>query len=140
MRLVCPSSALPSSARCREGSGAMLGNSASRASTLRDVARVAGVSVPTVSKVLNGRADVGQTTRDRVENAVARVGYRRKPSASVDALIADQLVDLVLPAIGDSWASALIGGVEQVAAHNGLDLVIILVRDDDIAAGHKWVD
>ncbi len=80
---------------------------AGRAPTLRDIARIAGVSVPTVSKVLNGRGDVSAETRERVQEATARVGYRRMPSAAVDALIAEQLVDLVLPAVGDSWASAL---------------------------------
>ena len=112
---------------------------ASRAPTLRDVARVAGVSVPTVSKVLNGRDDVSPATRERVHEATAQIGYRRVPSAAVDALIAEQLVDLVLPAVGDSWASALIGGVERVAALGGLDLVIIMVRHDD-PQQRSWVE
>ncbi len=110
-----------------------------RAPTLRDVARVAGVSVPTVSKVLNGRDDVSADTRERVQEATAQIGYRRVPSAAVDALIADQLIDLVLPAVGDSWASALIGGVERVAAESGLDLVIIMVRNNN-AQRRSWVE
>ncbi|WP_082481698.1 LacI family DNA-binding transcriptional regulator [Rathayibacter sp. Leaf299] len=113
--------------------------SAARAPTLRDIARVAGVSVPTVSKVLNGRDDVSADTRERVQEATAQVGYRRVPSAAVDALIADQLVDLVLPAVGDSWASALIGGVERIAAQNALDLVIIMVRNGE-TQGRSWVE
>lgn len=110
-----------------------------RAPTLRDVARVAGVSVPTVSKVLNGRDDVSAATRERVHEATAQVGYRRVPSAAVDALIADQLIDLVLPAVGDSWASALIDGVERVAAASALDLVIIMVRKG-AAPSRSWVE
>jgi len=111
----------------------------SRAPTLRDVARIAGVSVPTVSKVLNGRDDVSPATRERVHEATAQIGYRRVPSAAVDALIAEQLVDLVLPAVGDSWASALIGGVERVAAENALDTVIIMVRKGD-KQRRSWVE
>ena len=114
-------------------------DAASRAPTLRDVARAAGVSVPTVSKVLNGRDDVSPATRERVHEATAQIGYRRAPSAAVDALIAEQLVDLVLPAVGDSWASALIGGVERVAADSGLDLVIIMVRKDK-GQRRSWVE
>lgn len=117
----------------------MTKDSASRAPTLRDVARVAGVSVPTVSKVLNGRSDVSPATRERVHEATAEIGYRRVPSAAVDALIAEQLVDLVLPAVGDSWASALIGGVERVAAGSALDLVIIMVRNNDTQR-RSWVE
>lgn len=111
----------------------------SRAPTLRDIARVASVSVPTVSKVLNGRDDVSPATRERVLEATAKIGYRRVPSAAVDALIAEQLVDLVLPAVGDSWASALIGGVERVAAASALDLVIIMVRKGD-SYQRPWVE
>ncbi len=59
--------------------------------------------------------------------------------AAIDALIAEQLVDLVLPAVGDSWASALIGGVERVAAQNSLDLVIIMVRAGE-SQGRSWVE
>lgn len=111
----------------------------SRPPTLQDVARLSGVSVPTVSKVLNGRPDVSSRTRDKVQDAAAQVGYRRVPSAAVDALIAEQLVDLVLPAVGDSWASALIDGVERAAAEHALDLVIIMVRKNK-AQGRSWVE
>lgn len=111
---------------------------APRPPTLRDVARVAGVAASTVSKVLNGRSDVSPETRELVQDAVAAVAYRRAPSAAVDALIADQLVDLVLPAVGDSWASALIGGVERAAADFGLDLVIIMIRESDTES-RSWV-
>jgi LacI family transcriptional regulator len=92
-----------------------------------------------VSKALNGRPDISEATRDRVRDAAASLGYRRPPSATVDATIADQLVDLVLPAIGDSWASALISGVDRVAAENGLDLVVILARTGK-SGGRTWVE
>src|ERR1051325_1643431 len=48
------------------------------AATLADIARVAGVSAPTVSKVLNGRADVAPATRTRVEELLRTHGYRRR--------------------------------------------------------------
>lgn len=47
--------------------------------TLATVARKAGVSLPTVSKVLNGRADVSHRTRAKVERLLAAQGYRRRP-------------------------------------------------------------
>ena len=48
--------------------------------TLADIARAAGVSAPTVSKVLNGRADVAPATRERVEELLREYGYRRRAS------------------------------------------------------------
>lgn len=46
--------------------------------TLAEIAREAGVSAPTVSKVLNGRADVAPATRTRVEELLRAYGYRRR--------------------------------------------------------------
>ena len=47
-------------------------------STIAAIAAEAGVSVPTVSKVLNGRRDVAPDTRARVEAAITRTGYRAR--------------------------------------------------------------
>lgn len=47
--------------------------------TLAVVAREAGVSVPTASKVVNGREDVAPETRRRVTEALERLGYVRRP-------------------------------------------------------------
>ena len=46
--------------------------------TLAQLAAEAGVSVPTVSKVLNGRDDVAEATRARVERVVSEHGYRHR--------------------------------------------------------------
>jgi DNA-binding LacI/PurR family transcriptional regulator len=48
---------------------------------LKDVARIAGVSYKTVSRVVNGEAPVGEATRHRVEAAIAELGYRPNQSA-----------------------------------------------------------
>src|SRR5882757_1207202 len=62
--------------------------------TLAVVAREAGVSVPTASKVVNGREDVAPETRRRVTEALERLGYVRRPR--FDAGKAPGLVDLVV--------------------------------------------
>ena len=53
----------------------MSGSADRAAFTLAEVAAQAGVSVPTVSKVINGRADVAPATRDRVQRVLAEHGY-----------------------------------------------------------------
>ncbi|MEU7416839.1 LacI family DNA-binding transcriptional regulator [Streptomyces antibioticus] len=63
--------------------------------TLAVVAREAGVSVPTASKVVNGREDVAPETRRRVTEALNRLGYARRPR--FDQTKPPRLVDLVVP-------------------------------------------
>lgn len=50
-----------------QATGGSAGSPLGESATLADIARAAGVSTPTVSKVLNGRADVAPATRERVE-------------------------------------------------------------------------
>ncbi|HEY8985865.1 MAG TPA: LacI family DNA-binding transcriptional regulator [Streptomyces sp.] len=90
--------------------------------TLAVVAREAGVSVPTASKVVNGREDVAPETRRRVTEALDRLGYVRRPR--FDASKPPRLVDLVLHSLDSSWSGAVLHGVEQAAHEAGLDVVV----------------
>ncbi|WP_407319183.1 LacI family DNA-binding transcriptional regulator [Isoptericola halotolerans] len=85
-----------------------------RAPTIAQIAREVGVSVPTVSKVLNGRADVAAATRDRVERALERHSYRRRRSGIPPA--GTGLIDLVFHRLGSTWSLEIIRGVEDAAA------------------------
>ncbi|MEU6534510.1 substrate-binding domain-containing protein [Streptomyces sp. NPDC047000] len=90
--------------------------------TLAVVAREAGVSVPTASKVVNGRADVAPETRRRVTEALERLGYVRRPR--FDAAKAPALVDLVVQALDSPWSGAVLRGVEEAAREAGLEVVV----------------
>ncbi|AIS01218.1 LacI family DNA-binding transcriptional regulator [Streptomyces glaucescens] len=96
--------------------------SATAGPTLAVVAREAGVSVPTASKVVNGREDVAPATRRRVTEALDRLGYVRRPR--FDAARAPGMVDLVVHALDSSWTGAVLHGVEQAAHDAGLDVVV----------------
>ena len=52
-----------------------------RHTTIAHIAAEAGVSAPTVSKVINGRADVSAETRERVEAIIREHGYERSPGS-----------------------------------------------------------
>ncbi|RZS91361.1 LacI family transcriptional regulator [Motilibacter rhizosphaerae] len=113
------------------------------APTLADVARLAAVTVPTVSKVLNGRSDVSDATRRRVLAAVAEVGYahvpRRRRAAAPPPDPATTLVDLVVNGVEGSWANRVLGGVEDAAREADHDVVVTLARPED-PPGRGWVD
>ncbi|MET9110309.1 LacI family DNA-binding transcriptional regulator [Streptomyces zhihengii] len=103
--------------------------------TLAAIARAAGVSAPTVSKVLNGRADVAPATRTRVEALLRQHGYRRRRSPAQQS----RMIDLVFHELESSWAMEVIRGVENVAREEGLSLVLS-ESAGRLMPGQTWVD
>src|SRR5688572_30018314 len=79
--------------------------------TLAELAERAGISVATVSKVVNGRAEVAPATRTRVENLINEYGYRRQKKPAERAA----LLELVFHEWEGSYAMEIIKGVGQVA-------------------------
>jgi LacI family xylobiose transport system transcriptional regulator len=83
--------------------------------TVATIARLAEVSAPTVSKVLNGRSGVAPQTRRRVEAALREHGYRRPESITRAAA-----VEVVFYGMHSYLAVEIMHGVEQVASENEL--------------------
>ena len=108
--------------------------------TLAVVAREAGVSVPTASKVVNGREDVAPETRRRVTEALDRLGYVRRPR--FDAAKVPGLVDLVVHSLDSSWSGAILQGVEGAAHDAGLEIVVSagLTRTRGARPERGWLD
>ncbi|MFJ4840985.1 LacI family DNA-binding transcriptional regulator [Streptomyces sp. NPDC088746] len=101
--------------------GGITGGSAS-GPTLAVVAREACVSVPTASKVVNGREDVAPDTRRRVTEALDRLGYVRR--VRFDAGRRPALVDLMVHSLDSSWSGAVLHGAEAAAHEVGWDVVV----------------
>jgi LacI family transcriptional regulator, xylobiose transport system transcriptional regulator len=95
-------------------------NHAQRPTTIAVIAETAGVSIPTVSKVLNGRHGVSAETRRRVEAAIVEHGYRHTPRAGRRS----PLIDVIVNELESEWALEIIRGVERVAGRNGLAVVV----------------
>jgi len=103
--------------------------------TLAEIAREAGVSAPTVSKVLNGRADVAPSTRTRVEEVLRTHGYRRRRAEASRS----PLIDLVFHELESAWAMEVIRGVENVAQSAGLS-VVLSESAGRLTPGRSWAD
>ncbi len=90
---------------------------ASRRPTMNDVARVAGVSLATVSRVVNDNGDVRADLVARVQKAVEMLGYRRDFTASTLRRADRQSasIGLVIEDVSNPFSSAVIRGVEDVA-------------------------
>lgn len=89
--------------------------------TITEIARRAGVSVPTVSRVVNGRSDVSPQTRARVEDLLRQHGHRKRVAASGTRAA---LIDLVFNDLDSPWAVEIIRGVEEVAHTAGVGTVV----------------
>src|SRR3954468_17167686 len=105
--------------------------SSNRAATMADVAKLAGVSVPTVSRVLSGAARVRSDKAQRVESAIAELGFR--PSAAARNLASGK-ADVIVVIAGNTspygYAEA-IRGVEESARAEGYTVVIAVVENTD---------
>ena len=87
--------------------------------TISYIAESAGVSIPTVSKVLNGRSGVAADTRARVEALINQYGYR-KPKSPHDS----KLMELVFDELTHMWGVQIIRGVEEVAREHRMGVVL----------------
>lgn len=78
-----------------------------RPSTLREVAEICGVSIKTVSNVVNDRPNVGPATRERIQRAIAELNYRPQVSARQLRTGTSGLITLAVPSLSGSYFSDL---------------------------------
>ncbi|GGZ39753.1 LacI family DNA-binding transcriptional regulator [Streptomyces bluensis] len=91
--------------------------------TLAQIAKRAGVSVATVSKVVNGRADVAPATRSLIEDIIRRHGYRRQKATGPAALL-----ELVFHEVRGPYPTEILRGVQRVAVEHQLAVVVSELR------------
>jgi LacI family transcriptional regulator len=115
---------LPSSKAAADGT-----TSRQRRTTLAAIAAEAGVSLPTVSKVVNGRRDVAPATRALVERLLderhyTRVGQHRNRRSG--------LVDLVFNDLDSPWAVEILRGAEEWGFEHETGVAVSAVRHGDV--------
>ncbi|MGV8832699.1 MAG: LacI family DNA-binding transcriptional regulator [Devosia sp.] len=87
-----------------------------RRATVHDVARAAGVSLATVDRVLNGRPGVRAATAEKVEAAIAEIGFQRDLSASLLARARDLKLTFVIPDGSNEFMASLADAVARRAS------------------------
>lgn len=103
-----------------------------RSATLRDVARLAGVSVATASKALNGRDNVHPDTRRRVEEAAERIAFT--PNALAQAMLAGQTgtVGLLTHDLDGRFSIPILMGAEDAFGAGRMSVFLCDARGDAI--------
>ncbi|MBU9714680.1 catabolite control protein A [Evansella tamaricis] len=92
--------------------------------TIYDVAREAGVSMATVSRVVNGNPNVKPTTRKRVLEAIDRLGYRPNAVARGLASKRTTTVGVIIPDISSIFFSELARGIEDIATMYKYNIIL----------------
>lgn len=107
--------------------------------SIKDVAKLAGVSVATVSRVLNDKGYVGQRTRGMVEQAIKELNY--KPNEVARSLFKKQsnTIGLIVPDIMNPFFPELARAVEDTASKFGYN-VILCNSDEDKVKEQTYLD
>ncbi|MDD7837335.1 LacI family DNA-binding transcriptional regulator [Paenarthrobacter sp. AB444] len=94
-----------------------------------DVAKMAGVSHQTVSRVLNNHPNVSNNTRERVEAAIARLGYRRNTAARSLVTRRSRTIGVLACETGQFGPANTLLGVEQAGREAGYFVSIASLRE-----------
>lgn len=92
--------------------------------TISDVAEKAGVSISTVSRVLNNTVLVDEKTAERVRAAISVLNYTPHSAARTLASRRTNTIGLLLPDIGGDFYTPMLRGIEAVSSQAGYDLLI----------------
>lgn len=110
--------------------------------TIYEVAKASGVSLATVSRVINKQSNVTPETRAKVEATIARLGY--KPSGLAQALATNKSTNIgvVIPSANYVYISNMLNGITEVAKEKGFTLSLFVTahsREDALRMLEKVI-
>ncbi|MCC7209390.1 MAG: LacI family DNA-binding transcriptional regulator [Anaerolineae bacterium] len=115
--------------------------------TMKDVARLAGVSVQTVSVVINNKPDIAPDTRERILSAIDKLGYRPLAIARSLRTGSTRSIALVVSDITNPFFAKMASTVEDYAHRSGYNLILYNTHSDlerekkyMESATQRWID
>jgi LacI family transcriptional regulator len=99
--------------------------------TLREVARLSGYSIKTISRVVNGNPNVSQATSDRVLHAIAELGYRPNLVARSLRVGRDDAIGLVVPSIADPFFAEVASAIEEASRERGFFVIVSCTGEEE---------
>jgi DNA-binding LacI/PurR family transcriptional regulator len=111
-----------------------------KVATITDVAERAGVSVPTVSRVLTGAAKVSAAKREAVEAAIVELNYRPSGAARVLASRRPMVISVIAGDTSRYGYAEAIRGVEEAARAGGYTVMITVVESTDAEEVERAID
>lgn len=92
--------------------------------TIKDVAKQAGVSISTVSRVINDSKPVTDEIKQKVLDVIKETGYVPNPLARSLVTKKSQLIGVIVPEVSDSFVNEILNGVEEVAKMYNYDILL----------------
>lgn len=114
-----------------------MSQTSSKRSTIAEIAAKAGVSIPTVSRVLNNRPDVAPATRERVEQVIKESGFIHSRVKNV-LKESSGILDMLVPDLSNLYSVEIVRGVEDVLERTELRLALSLTHDS-LDAEQRWL-
>ena len=108
----------------------MSGSISDKKANVKDVARRAGVSVATVSRVVNGASAVSNVTRTRVEQAIEELRYVRSSAAMAINTGRTRLVGALIPTLDQAIFARFIDNLEEELDKHDLSLIVSRTAED----------
>ena len=110
--------------------------------TIYEVAKASGVSLATVSRVINHQGNVTEKTKEKVEATIKRLGY--KPSGLAQALATNKSTNIgvVIPRANYVYIASVLNGIAEVAKEKGFAISLFLTshsKQDDISVVEKVI-
>src|SRR5215470_4201818 len=110
-----------------------------KAASISDVARESGVSIFTVSAVINNKSHVGKNLRERVENAIRKLNYRLNLIARSLIKQKTQTIGMIVPDIANPFFPMVVRGAEDAALKHGYNL-LLCNSDDNLAKEERAIE
>ena len=92
--------------------------------TIKDVAREAGVSISTVSRVINDSKPVTNEVKQRVLDVIKETGYVPNPLARSLVTKKSQLIGVIVPEVTDPFAAEILNGIEEISKMYNYDILL----------------
>ena len=96
---------------------------------MEDVARMAGVSHQTVSRVLNDHPNVSPDTKERVSAAISELGYRRNAAARSLVTRSSKVIGVIITELGQYGPASTLQGLQEAAFRNGYFVSVAGLRE-----------
>ncbi|KGF13398.1 LacI family transcriptional regulator [Peptostreptococcus sp. MV1] len=95
-----------------------------RPTTIKDVAKKAGVSISTVSRVINDSKPVTNEVKQRVLDVIKETGYVPNPLARSLVTKRSQLIGVIVPEVTDTFSAEVLNGIEEISKMYDYDILL----------------